>query len=137
MLTSGKLKSNGHQQALSSLLCCLRKAQQERQTVTYRQLLEALQLPTPRMQNLVAYLEWLSTYDNERGWPLRSALVVSQTATALPRMGYFTHLLDRKILPREMSAFEQEQWHAQTLKQVYSFTYPEEDLCSGGNGEQN
>ncbi len=57
--------------------------------LTYRALLERLQLPTPAMQTLTAALEHLAALDARAEQPLRSSLVISQGASRLPRTGFF------------------------------------------------
>lgn len=70
------------------LLGELEAARQQRHLVTYRALIERLQLPTPAMQTLVAALEHLAALDARAEQPLRSALVISQGASRLPRPGF-------------------------------------------------
>ena len=78
------------------LLGELEAARQQRHLVTYRALIERLQLPTPAMQTLVAALEHLAALDARAEQPLRSALVISQGASQLiksaagTRMALFT-----------------------------------------------
>ena len=52
-----------------------------------------MQLPTPAMQTLTAALEHLAALDARAERPLRSALVISQGASRLPRPGFFEHAL--------------------------------------------
>lgn len=119
------------------LLERLHAARANRQTLTYRQLLESLPLPAPRMQRLALLLEELAGQDAARGWPLRSALVISQTDSNLPRAGFFQHLQVLGVLPSVLAGAEQRGWHAQEVLRVFAFDYPEDEPCSGGNGGPN
>lgn len=105
----------------------LHQAQQQRQTLTYRQLAEQLNLPAPKIQSLARMLEQLVVYDVQQGWPLRSAIVVSQTSLGLPRQGFFDFLFEQKILP-DKSPAQQQSWHAHELQRVYAFNYPEGEI---------
>ena len=78
--------SRPHWQAL---LDELSDARRQRHLVTYRALVERLQLPPPAMQTLTAALEHLAALDARADRPLRSALVISQGASRLPRTGFF------------------------------------------------
>jgi hypothetical protein len=71
------------------LLGELDQARSQRHLLTYRALLERLQLPTPAMQTLTAALEHLAALDARAEQPLRSSLVISQGASRLPRTGFF------------------------------------------------
>ena len=72
-----------------ALLTALEDARRQRHLLTYRALVERLQLPTPAMQTLTAALEHLAALDARADRPLRSALVISQSASRLPRTGFF------------------------------------------------
>lgn len=115
----------------------LEVARRQGRTLTYRQLVDTLPLAVPRMQQLTACLERLAVKEMREGWPLRSALVVSQAGSGLPRQGFFQHLVEHGYLPSLPDAAGQQAWHAQELLRVFSFNYPGEDRCSGGNGGQN
>ena len=78
--------SRQHWQAL---LDELDDARRQRHLLTYRALIERLDLPTPAMQTLTAALEHLAALDARAERPLRSALVISQGASRLPRTGFF------------------------------------------------
>lgn len=64
-------------------------ARRQRHLLTYRALVERLQLPSPAMQTLTAALEHLAAMDARAEQPLRSSLVISQGASRLPRPGFF------------------------------------------------
>ncbi|PXC05691.1 hypothetical protein C0043_23470, partial [Pseudomonas aeruginosa] len=72
-----------------SLLLEIEDARRQRHLLTYRALIERLQLPTPAMTTLTAALEHLASLDARSGRPLRSSLVISQGASRLPRTGFF------------------------------------------------
>lgn len=78
--------SRQHWQAL---LDALEEARRQRHLLTYRALIERLQLPAPAMATLAAALEHLAALDARDGLPLRSALVISQGVSRLPRPGFF------------------------------------------------
>ena len=71
------------------LLEALEEARCQRHLLTYRSLIERLQLPAPAMVTLTAALEYLAALDVRAEQPLRSALVISQGASRLPRPGFF------------------------------------------------
>lgn len=117
---------------LSSLLPLLEQARQARQLPSYRQLLDQLALPAPQMRRLAACLEQLSAYDSQQGWPLRAALVVSQTPPYLPRQGFFQHLASLGLaIPGGEQQWQA--WHAREVERVFAFNYPEELSWAGGN----
>jgi hypothetical protein len=109
-----------------ALLLELTSAQSQRHLVTYRALIERLQLPIPAMQTLVAALEYLAGLDARAERPLRSALVISQGASRLPRTGFFecASLLERFSGPTDGVAAAS--WHASEVARVFEFSYPEE-----------
>ena len=72
-----------------ALLAELDQARRQRHLVTYRALLERLQLPSPAMLTLTAALEHLAALDTKAEQPMRSSLVISQGASRLPRTGFF------------------------------------------------
>ena len=114
--------SRPHWQAL---LAELEAARRQRHLVTYRALLERLQLPVPAMQTLTAALEHLAALDAQEDRPLRSALVISQSASRLPRTGFFECAvrLGRFTGPVDGSAAAS--WHAGEVARVFEFIYPE------------
>lgn len=67
-------------------------ARRQRHLLTYRALVERLQLPSPAMQTLTAALEHLAAMDARAEQPLRSSLVISQGASRLPRPGFSSAL---------------------------------------------
>lgn len=108
------------------LLAQLEQARSERRQLTYRQLLDVLPLPIPKMQHLARLLEQLSELDAKQGWPLRSALVTSQTDSHLPRPGFFQHLAEMGVLPLPADLAATRDWHAQEVSRVFEFSYPGE-----------
>ncbi|WP_421683860.1 hypothetical protein HKW98_05310 [Stutzerimonas urumqiensis] len=113
-------------QIWDGLLGELAEARQQRQLVTYRALIERLQLPAPAMQTLVAALEHLAMLDARAGRPLRSALVISQGAERLPRTGFFecAGRLGRFNGPIDGTAAAS--WHAGEVARVFDYDFPEE-----------
>ncbi|MCQ4296410.1 hypothetical protein NAU58_12560 [Pseudomonas stutzeri] len=109
-----------------ALLCELDAARRQRHLVTYRALVERLQLPTPAMQTLTAALEHLAALDARAERPLRSALVISQGASRLPRTGFFecASQLGRFSGPADGAAAAS--WHAGEVARVFEFNYPED-----------
>lgn len=114
--------SRPHWQAL---LDELTEARRQRHLVTYRALVERLQLPAPAMQTLTAALEHLAALDARADRPLRSALVISQGASRLPRTGFFdcATRLGRFSGPADGAAAAS--WHAGEVARVFEFDYPE------------
>lgn len=114
--------SRPHWQAL---LDELSDARRQRHLVTYRALVERLQLPPPAMQTLTAALEHLAALDARADRPLRSALVISQGASRLPRTGFFecAARLGRFSGPADGTAAAS--WHAGEVARVFEFDYPE------------
>nr|WP_181295155.1 hypothetical protein [Pseudomonas sp. Q2-TVG4-2] len=114
--------SRPHWQAL---LAELTEARRQRHLVTYRALVERLQLPPPAMQTLTAALEHLAALDARAERPLRSALVISQGASRLPRTGFFecATRLGRFSGPADGAAAAS--WHAGEVARVFEFDYPE------------
>lgn len=108
-----------------ALLNELSEARRQRHLVTYRALVERLQLPVPAMQTLTAALEHLAALDARAGRPLRSALVISQGASRLPRTGFFecAARLGRFSGPTDGAAAAS--WHAGEVARVFEFDYPE------------
>ncbi|MFJ3470367.1 hypothetical protein [Pseudomonas sp. NPDC090201] len=109
-----------------ALLAELDLARRQRHLVTYRALLERLQLPTPAMQTLTAALEHLAAIDARAEQPLRSSLVISQGASRLPRTGFFecAERLGRFTGPSDGVAAAS--WHAAEVVRVFEYEYPEE-----------
>ena len=114
--------SRPHWQAL---LDELSDARRQRHLVTYRALVERLQLPPPAMQTLTAALGHLAALDARADRPLRSALVISQGASRLPRTGFFecAARLGRFSGPADGTAAAS--WHAGEVARVFEFDYPE------------
>ncbi len=112
--------SRQHWQAL---LGELDDARQNRHLLTYRALIERLQLPPPAMQTLTAALEHLAALDACAERPLRSSLVISQGASRLPRPGFFDCVvrLGRFSGPSDGSAAAS--WHAAEVVRVFEFRY--------------
>lgn len=108
------------------LLEQLMQACHEQRVLTYRQLLDVLPLPVPKMQQLARLLEQLGEQDAHRGWPLRSALVVSQAGSGLPRDGFFQHLAAAGVLAMPADENAARCWHEQEQQRVFNFDYPGE-----------
>ncbi|MBC3954317.1 MULTISPECIES: hypothetical protein [Pseudomonas] len=113
------------------LLNELDHACRQRHLVTYRALLERLQLPTPAMQTLTAALEHLAAMDARAERPLRSSLVISQGASRLPRPGFFecVERLGRFSGPSDGVAAAS--WHAAEVVRVFEYNYPEVEAQTG------
>lgn len=105
------------------LLDALEEARRQRHLLTYRSLIERLQLPTPAMITLTAALEHLAMLDAQAGQPLRSALVISQGASRLPRPGFFEYAerLGRFNGPPDGTAAAA--WHAAEVARVFEFEF--------------
>ncbi|ABP79101.1 conserved hypothetical protein [Stutzerimonas stutzeri A1501] len=114
--------SRQHWQALLDELA---EARRQRHLVTYRALLERLQLPTPAMQTLTAALEHLAALDARSERPLRSALVISQGASRLPRTGFFECAARLGRFSGPADGFAAASWHAGEVARVFEFDYPE------------
>lgn len=110
------------------LLSELDVARRQRHLVTYRALLERLQLPSPAMQTLTAALEYLAALDAKAEQPLRSSLVISQGASRLPRTGFFecVERLGRFSGPVDGTAAAS--WHASEVARVFEYAYSREVL---------
>ena len=108
-----------------ALLAELDIARRQRHLLTYRALLERLQLPSPAMQTLTAALEHLAALDARAEQPLRSSLVISQGASRLPRTGFFecVERLGRFSGPSDGVAAAS--WHASEVVRVFEFAYPQ------------
>lgn len=105
------------------LLGVLDDARQQRHVLTYRAVIERVGLPSPAMQVLTAALEYLARLDAEAERPLRSALVVSQGASRLPRVGFFLHVQQLGLLEGEPDGLEAASWHSAEIARVYSHDY--------------
>lgn len=114
--------SRQHWQALLDELA---DARRQHHLVTYRALVERLQLPVPAIQTLTAALEYLAALDARAERPLRSALVISQGASRLPKTGFFecATRLGRFSGPADGTAAAS--WHAGEVARVFEFDYPE------------
>ena len=109
-----------------SLLLEIEDARRQRHLLTYRALIERLQLPTPAMTTLTAALEHLASLDARSGRPLRSSLVLRQGANRAPRTGFFACVsrLARSSGPPDGPAAAG--WHAAEVVRVFEFEYPDE-----------
>lgn len=106
-----------------ALLAELDEARQQRHFVTYRALLERLELPVPAMQTLAAALEHLAALDARANRPLRSALVISQSATRLPRIGFFECATRLGLYSGDPDGAAAASWHASEVAKVFEFDY--------------
>src|SRR5690606_13485253 len=119
--------SRPHWQAL---LAELEGARRQRHLVTYRALLERLQLPAPAMQTLAAPLEHLGARVALAERPLRSALVMSQSARRVPRTGLFVCAVRLVRFSGSVDGSVESSWHAGEVAQVFEFVYPEISGCA-------
>ncbi len=109
-----------------SLLLEIEDARRQRHLLTYRALIERLQLPTPAMTTLTAALEHLASLDARSGRPLRSF------AGHQPgRKPLATHRFLRvRGAPRAFSGPPDGPaaagWHAAEVVRVFEFEYPDE-----------
>ena len=103
----------------------LRETQQQRSIITYRQVIEYLQLPAPSVRRLAAALEHLAKADHAQGWPLRSALVVSQACPAHPQLGFMQCVQALGCFQGAIDEAHVAAWLSAELAQVYVFSYPE------------
>lgn len=108
-----------------SLLDELDDARRQRHLLTYRALIERLQLPTPAMQTLTAALEHLAALDARAERPLRSALVISQGASRLPRTGFFDCAVRLGRFSGPSDGLAAAAWHASEVARVFEFEYHE------------
>ncbi|MHA6493992.1 hypothetical protein ACX0MV_12190 [Pseudomonas borbori] len=115
--------SRQHWQALLDELATARR---QRHLLTYRALIERLALPSPAMQTLAAALEHLATLDARAERPLRSALVISQGASRLPRTGFFECATRLGRFTGASDGVAAASWHAAEVVRVFEFDYPEE-----------
>lgn len=107
------------------LLELLAAAQQQRRVVTYRQVIEQLELPAPSVRRLALALEQLAQTDHKQAWPLRSALVVSQARPAHPQLGFIQCVQKLGRFQGEIDEPSVAAWLAAELERVYLFSYPE------------
>lgn len=110
---------------LSGLLKLLNETQQRHAVITYRQVIEQLQLPAPSVRCLALALESLAETDHAHGWPLRSALVVSQACPAHPQMGFIQCVQQLGRFQGVIDETAVAAWLSAELEQVYLFSYPE------------
>ena len=115
-----------HRQHWQALLGELEDARRQRHLLTYRALVERLQLPTPAMQTLTAALEHLAALDARAERPLRSALVISQGASRLPRADFFECVTRLGRFSGPSDGIAAASWHAAEVARVFEFSYPEE-----------
>lgn len=109
-----------------ALLTELDDAQRQRHLVTYRALIERLALPSPAMQTLTVALEHIAALDARSERPLRSALVISQGASRLPRTGFFECVSRLGRFVGASDGVAAASWHAAEVARVFEFSYPEE-----------
>lgn len=105
------------------LLDALDEAQRKHHLLTYRSLIERLQLPAPAMATLTAALEHLAMLDARAGQPLRSALVISQGASRLPRPGFFEHACRLGCFGGAPDGTAAAAWHAAEVARVFAFNF--------------
>ncbi|MCK9533197.1 MAG: hypothetical protein M0Q98_00715 [Pseudomonas sp.] len=108
-----------------ALLKLLKATQHQRGVITYRQVIEQLQLPAPSVRRLAMALEQLAAADHAQGWPLRSALVVSQARPAHPQLGFIQCVQQLGRFQALMDEANIAAWLNAELAQVYLFSYPE------------
>lgn len=109
-----------------SLLGALEDVRRQQHLVTYRALLERLELPAPAMQTLALALEHLAALDIRAERPVRSALVISQGASRLPRTGFFDCITQLGRFAGPSDGVAAASWHAAEVARVFEFSYPEE-----------
>ena len=110
-----------------ALLEAREDARRQRHVLTYRALIERLQLPSPAMQTLTAALEHLAAIDARADRPLRSTLVISQGASRLPRTGFFEHALRLGRFSGQPDGMAAASWHSAEIVRVFEHTYPEQE----------
>lgn len=106
-----------------ALLEELDEARRQRHLLTYRSLIERLQLPTPAMTTLAAALEHLAMLDAQAGQPLRSALVISQGASRLPRPGFFECASRLGRFNGAPDGIAAASWHAAEVARVFDHDF--------------
>lgn len=109
----------------NGLLKLLAATQQQRSVITYRQVIEQLQLAVPSVRRLALALEQLAEADHVQGWPLRSALVVSQAQPAHPQLGFIECIQKLGRFQGVIDESTVAAWLCKELAQVYQFSYPE------------
>jgi hypothetical protein len=73
---------------------------QQRKTVTYLQVADAIDILAPhRIRRLAELLEALMEYDHKHNHPLRAALVVSRNRAGLPAEGFFLKAQALSLMP--------------------------------------
>ncbi|WP_220802547.1 hypothetical protein [Pseudomonas sp. NCCP-436] len=107
-----------------ALLGELDDARRQKHLVTYRALIERLDLPAPAMQTLTSALEYLAALDAQADRPLRSALVISQSASRLPRTGFFDCVTRLGRFAGASDGLAAASWHAAEVARVFEFEYP-------------
>jgi hypothetical protein len=120
------MKVSISRQHWQALLDELNYARSQRHLLTYRALIERLQLPAPAMQTLVAALEHLAALDARSEQPLRSSLVISQGASRLPRPGFFECVVRLGRFSGPIDGIAAASWHASEVARVFEFEYPQE-----------
>lgn len=114
-----------HREHWQGLLLALEDARRQRHLLTYRSMIERLQLPAPGMATLTAALEHLATLDARAGLPLRSSLVISQSASRLPRPGFFAHCERLGRFAGAPDGIAAATWHAAEVARVFEFDFTE------------
>ena len=109
------------------LLAELDQARRQRHLLTYRALLERLQLPSPAMLTLTAALEHLAAMDAKADQPMRSSLVISQGASRLPRTGFFECVERLGRFPGPPDGIAAASWHASEVVRVFEYVYEHEE----------
>src|SRR5471032_3056950 len=107
------------------LLAELDHARRQRHLLTYRALLERLQLPSPAMQTLTAALEHLAAMDARAEQPSRSSLVISHGASRLPRTGFFECVERLRRFSGPSDGVAAASWHASEVVRVFEYDYQE------------
>lgn len=109
-----------------SLLAALEEVRRQQHLVTYRALIERLDLPTPAMQTLTLALEHLAALDARADRPMRSALVISQGASRLPRPGFFDCAARLGRFSGPSDGMAAASWHASEVARVFEYNYQEQ-----------
>ena len=112
-------------QQWNALLEALDDVRRQRHMVTYRALLERIDLPAPAMRTLALALEHLAQLDAKAQRPLRSALVISQGASRLPRTGFFECAERLGCFSGPVDGLAAASWHAAEVARVFEFDYPD------------
>ena len=108
-----------------ALLDELESARRSRSLLTYRSVIERVGLPQPAMLTLTTALEYLAALDRREGRPLRSALVVSQGSSRLPREGFFDCVLRLGALEGAPQSADAVSWHTAEVTRVFEYQYPD------------